>query len=157
MNKLLMKILNRFQLRISFKMKLILVFLITMLFIIMIGLVYIYAQRIAFGKLNQMSETTIIANEIITPTQAMPDLLSNYFLDQNQSERAKILENISTIKKDDNLLRRMIQSQEGLSSLASLESLLTTYNETVAEIVKNIERPKADEKFDYNTIRNVTN
>jgi hypothetical protein len=99
MNKLLADILSRFNLKISFKMKLILVFLITMLFIIMIGLSYICAQRIAFGKLNQMSETTIVANDIITPTQAIPDLLSNYFLDKSQSKKSQILNNMAIIKK----------------------------------------------------------
>ena len=149
MNKLFVSILSRFKLKISFKMKLMLVFLITMLFIITISLSYIYAQRIAFGKLNQMTETTIVANEIITPTQAIPDILSNYFLDKGKNEKSQILKNISIIKQDDNSLKKMVQSQEGLSSLASLESLLVTYNEITAEIVKNIESPKPDEKFNY--------
>jgi hypothetical protein len=43
----------------------------------------------------------------------------------------------------------MVQSQDGLSSLASLENLLVTYNEITADIVKNIESPTPDPNFNY--------
>jgi methyl-accepting chemotaxis protein len=154
MNKLIADVLARFNFRISFKMKLILVFLVSMLLMITISLSNIYVQRVAFNKLNQMSETTIVANDILKPTQEITDLLTNYFIDPSEIKRSQIKKDFEMITKDENSLKKMIQSPDGRNSFISLENLLITYHDIATEIKKKADNPKADEKFDYNEKNN---
>ncbi len=154
MNKLLAGIVARLNFRISFKMKLVFVFLISMLLIITVSLASSYAQRVAFGKLNQMSETTMIANEMLKPTQEIAEVLPNYFLNPNPSDRGQIEKNLAAITKDERLLVKMVQSSGGRKSLQSLGNLLASYQEISAEILTKADHPKADEQFDYNEKHN---
>ncbi len=154
MNKLLAGIVARLNFRISFKMKLVFVFLISMLLIITVSLASSYAQRVAFGKLNQMSETTMIANEMLKPTQEIAEVLPNYFLNPNPSDRGQIEKNLAAITKDERLLMKMVQSSSGRKSLQSLGNLLASYQEISAEILTKVDHPKADEQFDYNEKHN---
>lgn len=154
MPKLLAGIVARLNFQISFKMKLVFVFLISMLLIITVSLASSYAQRIAFGKLNRMSETTILANEMLQPTQEIAELLPNYFLNSNASEREQIEKDLATITKDQRLLNKMVQSSGGRKSLQSLGNLFASYQEISAQILEKADNPRVDEKFDYNEKHN---
>lgn len=154
MPKLLAGIVARLNFQISFKMKLVFVFLISMLLIITVSLASSYAQRIALGKLNRMSETTILANEMLQPTQEIAELLPNYFLNSNASEREQIEKDLATLTKDQRLLKKMVQSSGGRRSLQSLGNLFASYQEISAQILEKADNPKVDEKFDYNEKHN---
>ncbi len=113
----------------SLKTKLLLRFAVVILVIGGVSITSYFVLRGIITQMQIMVETTVIANNIIEPSQEIPNLIRSYYFNKQEADREKIEENMAVIKENMALLFNNIHDEDGLDCLYSLEAILTTYEE----------------------------
>jgi len=120
--------------------------------IIVMGVVSIASfllLRSFISDFDNMVQTTIAANEIKNSATKIPDYLSDYIIDQNNStHKDNIADQINNIEKDIAILRELVSRNEVISRVESIERLNETYKERINGVYESKSTSESIEKRD---------
>ena len=120
--------------------------------IIVMGVVSIASfllLRSFISDFDNMVQTTIAANEIKNSATKIPDYLSDYIIDQNNStHKDNIADQINNIEKDIAILRELVSHNEVISRVESIERLNETYKERINGVYESKSTSESIEKRD---------
>jgi methyl-accepting chemotaxis protein len=116
-----------------------------MVIVVLMGLLSIFSfvmLRVSMAKLEQMVQTTILANRIISSLNKVPfDLTQFVFHDTKK----KIADTFSQSQKDFDELQRLVRDDQGKISLSSAERLFETLKSETGETIKDFQNRKFGE------------
>lgn len=113
----------------------------------MVSIVSYTSLKNSIQRLNTLITSTISANDIIKPAEALPSLLTNYFVDKQKNDKKVILANLSLIKRQIHLLDTQVKSEEGRTELDTLDNLSQTYAQDIEEAIDFIEHRELGEEL----------
>ena len=127
--------------------------------ILVIGGVSIASYFALSGIINQMQimvGTTVIANNIIAPSQEIPNLIRSFYFNRQEADREKIKEFLVDINENMALLHNNIHDEAGLDSLYSLEAILTTFEEIANNAIHLVEELTRIREVSVTDLRDVS-
>ena len=131
----------------SLKGKLLFLFI---LVVLVMGSLSVYAylsMKAVVAQLNTMAEATISANDIKTQSLEVPKLLSAYFIYKTEENRVAVGKKISQIKVQIDHLQKYVRDEEGVSSIASLTGLMSSFEEATHKTIAILQSNQLGEKF----------
>ncbi len=140
-----MRRISKFKKGLSFKLKIILGFLIVVFLIGSTSIFTYVSLKDSIDKLNTMIETTIIANTIVTPTQEIHQAIKKYYIFKDNAAKEKMFADIAFVKNQLTILQERITDEDGITALLSLEGLIETYNENVIAALESVEKNEEEE------------
>jgi methyl-accepting chemotaxis protein len=129
-----------FVARRSLKAKLIGGLLLIVLVLGGVGIGSYIALRSVITQLNTMTETTIIANDLIAPALAIPEQLNQFFLLKKDESRQEISDNLAILQKDVDLLKTQVWDEDGAGLVDSLANIIQTYRERIDEAFNYLDK-----------------
>lgn len=102
---------------------------------------YIFLRG-SMGELDSMVETTIRANNIISAASKVPENLSKYILDRNETNKKVALDSLQSVEEDIKVLKSNLKNVESVNSLESVERLNESFSEAVAGVIEEVDNKK---------------
>jgi methyl-accepting chemotaxis protein len=134
LNKLIQKLKNNFQS--SLRTKLIYGFIAVILLSSVLSTLSYFMLGMSMSKLDQMVETTILANQISTSSELVINHLDQYIVNDNGANQKLVENDLKMV--EDNIIRlgKYIKDDNGLDSLANVEGLGQSLKENVTLAIK---------------------
>lgn len=128
----------------SLRVKFIAGFAVIILVLSSISVVTYFSMKSSMNKLDDMVQTTIIANEISTTSQELTSKdLTQFILEKKEDKKKSINDRIALMDKDIILLKTGVTNEEAKSALDGLNRLFSSYKEDVQKVVQLTETANA--------------
>lgn len=144
---------NIFNIKKSFKNKLILGLVLIVFLMGMVSLGSYFVLRSVITQLNQMTEITILANNIVEPSQNLLEMFKKYYVSKSDEIKISIESSIKSMKDNVNVLNKLIHDEAGKTALTGLENLVQTYDEKAQEIIQISKNRKLTDTDSFDQIR----
>lgn len=141
---------NRFKKDIKFgiKFKLILTFLSIVILMGISSTISYISMNSSMHKLNNMIETTLEINKVISKSRGLPSAFTNYFMNKNKENSDAITVALEGMSTSIGALRGYISDNKGQDSLESLNRLYLTLSDTATTAMKLIKDKKNSEALE---------
>lgn len=101
--------------------------------VLLLTLIALFAQKKINDQLSQMTETTIVTNDILNASLSVPFAISQYEMVRLQLYRAQIDHSVKVIKKKLRYLNSTIHDQYGIAQLAILNGYFISFFDCIRE------------------------
>lgn len=145
MKKSILLKLFRMEKILTLKNKLILGFTLIIFITSAVSIISYFTLRSSISKMDNMIETTILANNIMDYTHEIDTLLRDFLVDRKAESKEKILLGIKNITNNVNKLGAFVVDKSGVPKLESISRLFETYNEYVQDVLNEKNLSKAIE------------
>lgn len=139
--------------RSSLKAKFIASFVIIIFVMSAINITTFVILKSSMAKLDNMVQTTITANGITNSTKLLKDKLGPFILNNNNSDKKKLVDELGILDNNINSLQNNVTDQDGVVSLDYMKRLVDSYKTEILKSIKSVDENNMTGAVDYK--RNV--
>lgn len=137
----------------SLKVRLMLGFTVIVVLMGLVSLFTALSLQSSIAKLNQMVETTTIANNIINTAGKIPEMTNQYILYKSDKEKSNLYACFTQIKHDLELLKKNVQDESGQTSLSGVDGSVGTLEDRIHQIETLIHDGKSGDSPEFIKLR----
>lgn len=137
----------------SLKIRLIMGFTAIVVFMGLVSLFTALSLQASIAKLNQMVETTTIANNIINSAGKIPEMTNQYILYKSDKDKSNLDVCFAQIKLDLKLLKKNVQDESGQTSLGGVDGSVGTLEDRIRQIGTLIHEGKSGDSPEFIKLR----
>ncbi len=130
------------------RLKLTLVFLVIIIALGSSNVLSYFSVRDSLSKMNQMVETTLTINQIISAASNLSKSVSDYYVNRSAEDEKAVTDEVNRINETIAQLKQLITDEAGVSSLNSVARYNDTLNESVSTIFDLIKNKNGTHAFE---------